>query len=63
MRTFPLFGSMLRLMFPPQSTKDDELLLEAIARNTAVSKELSERAANVDRALSNIGEACEGLFA
>ena len=57
-----LFGSMIKLLYPPHSTAGDAALLAALDRNTAASQELTRRAANVDRALANIQEAAEGLF-
>jgi hypothetical protein len=58
-----LWGSMMRLMHPPQASMDDLALIEALDRNTAATVELTEKAANIDRALSNIQEAAGGLFA
>lgn len=57
-----LLTSMLRLLYPPHSTTADDDLIAAIERNTAATRELSERAGNVDRALANIHDAAEGLF-
>lgn len=58
-----LFGCMLRLMFPPQSSAGDTVLVEAINRNTCATNEVLEKAGKIDRALANIHEATEGLFA
>lgn len=58
-----LFGAMFALMFPPRASADDVALLAAVERNTAASKDVVEKAANIERALGNIQEAGEGLFA
>lgn len=58
-----LLGSMLRLLYPPRSSKEDAKLVEALERNTAATQELSDRAAGVERALANIQDATKGLFA
>lgn len=58
-----LIGSMLRLVYPPRSSKQDAALVQALEQHNAVTQELSERADNVERALSNIKDATQGLFA
>jgi hypothetical protein len=59
---FRLFGCMLRLLHPPQSTADDQALLDAIERNMSAGDEVVEKARNIDRAMANIRDAGEGLF-
>jgi hypothetical protein len=57
-----LIGALLNLMYPPQASKNDRVLVELIDRNTTATKDVVERASNIDRAFSNINDAGEGLF-
>lgn len=61
--TANLFGRMLNLLVPPRASKDDHLLVEALQRHTSATKQVVEKASNIDKAMSNIQQAGEGLFA
>lgn len=58
-----LFGCMLNLLIPPRATSDHEDLLAALDRHTSATKQVVQKASNIDRALLNIQEAGEGIFA
>lgn len=58
-----LFGSLFGLLHPPRSSTADDILLAALDRHTAATKDVVERAGKIDRALDNIRDASEGLFA
>ena len=57
-----LLASMLRLVYPPRSTKADQELVAALERHNAATRAVNEKAKVVDRALANIAEAADGLF-
>ena len=54
---------LVSLIFTPTSSTEDQVLLEAIDRNIAAAHDVADKADDVSRALANIREASEGLFA